>query len=79
MAPSLTLVLGPVVLARRALPLTEVVYLAAKAGWDYLIVDGVNIPTERVGAQYSKKQYWYSGKHSTFAVYAAASAHACWT
>ena len=54
---------GIKVLARRALPLTEVVRLAVKAGWDYLIVDGVNIPTERVAAQYTKKQYWYSGKH----------------
>jgi len=54
---------GIKVLARRALPLTEVVRLAVKAGWDYLIVDGVNIPTERVAAQYAKKQYWYSGKH----------------
>jgi len=54
---------GIKVLARRALPLTEVVYLARKAGWDYLIVDGVNIPTERVAARYTKKQYWYSGKH----------------
>lgn len=54
---------GIKVLARRALPLTEVVYLARKAGWDYLIVDGVNIPTERVAARYTSKQYWYSGKH----------------
>jgi hypothetical protein len=54
---------GIKVLARRALPLTEVVYLAAKAGWDYLIVDGVNIPTERVAADYTRKQHWYSGKH----------------
>ena len=54
---------GIKVLARRALPLTEVVRLAAKAGWPYLIVDGVNIPTERVAAQFTKKQHWYSGKH----------------
>jgi hypothetical protein len=54
---------GIKVLARRALPLTEVVYLAVKAGWDYLIVDGVNIPTERVAAQFTRKQHWYSGKH----------------
>jgi hypothetical protein len=40
-----------------------VVRLAAKAGWPYLIVDGVNIPTERVAAQFTKKQHWYSGKH----------------
>ena len=54
---------GIMVLARRALPLPEVVCLAAKAGWDYLIVDGVNIPTERIAARYTRKQYWYSGKH----------------
>jgi hypothetical protein len=54
---------GIKVLARRALPLTEVVRLAAQAGWPYLIVDGVNIPTERVAAQFTRKQHWYSGKH----------------
>jgi hypothetical protein len=54
---------GIKVLARRALPLTEVVHLAARAGWEYLIVDGVNIPTERIAAGYTAKQYWYSGKH----------------
>lgn len=54
---------GVKVLARRALSLTEVVRLAVKAGWPYLIVDGVNVPTERIAAQYTKKQYWYSGKH----------------
>ena len=54
---------GIKVLARRALPLTEVVRLAVKAGWSYLIVDGVNVPTERIKAEYTKKQYWYSGKH----------------
>lgn len=54
---------GIKVLARRALPLTEVVRLARKAGWKYLIVDGVNVPTERIAAEYTKKQPWYSGKH----------------
>ncbi len=54
---------GIKVLARRALPLSEVVHLAVKAGWEYLIVDGVNIPTERIKAHYTAKQYWYSGKH----------------
>lgn len=54
---------GVKVLARRALPLTEVVGLAVKAGWPYLIVDGVNIPTERVAAKFTAKQHWYSGKH----------------
>ncbi len=45
------------------MPLTEVVRLAAKAGWPYLIVDGVNIPTERIAARFTKKQHWFSGKH----------------
>lgn len=54
---------GIKVLARRALPLTEVIRLAVAAGWDYLIVDGVNIPTERVQARWGHVQYWYSGKH----------------
>jgi len=54
---------GVKVLARRALPLTDVVRLAARAGWPYLIVDGVNIPTERIAAQFTRKQHWYSGKH----------------
>jgi hypothetical protein len=54
---------GIKVLARRALPLTEVVYLVLKAGWEYLIVDGVNILTERIAAGYTNKQHWYSGKH----------------
>jgi hypothetical protein len=54
---------GIKVLARRALPLTEVIRLAVAAGWDYLIVDGVNIPTERVAARWGRVQYWYSGKH----------------
>ena len=42
---------GIKVLARRALPLTEVVRLAVAAGWDYLIVDGVNIPTNRINSR----------------------------
>jgi hypothetical protein len=54
---------GIKVLARRALPLTEVVRLAVKAGWDYLIVDGVNIPTERIAAAFTRKQHWFRGKH----------------
>jgi hypothetical protein len=59
---------GIKVLARRALPLTEVVRLAVKAGWPYLIVDGVNIPTERVAAKFTAKQHWYSGKHHVIMV-----------
>lgn len=54
---------GVKVLARRALPLTQVIQLARRVGWEYLIVDGVNIPTERVAARWGKVQYWYSGKH----------------
>jgi len=54
---------GIKVLARRALPLTEVVRLAVAAGWDYLIVDGVNIPTNRINSRIGRRQIWYSGKH----------------
>ena len=54
---------GVKVLARRALPLTQVIQLARRAGWEYLIVDGVNISTERVAARWGQVQYWYSGKH----------------
>jgi hypothetical protein len=39
---------GITLLARRAVSLSEVVRLAAAAGWPYLIVDGVNVPTERL-------------------------------
>ncbi|HZM79265.1 MAG TPA: transposase family protein [Candidatus Limnocylindrales bacterium] len=49
---------GVKVLARRALPLTEVIRLAVLAGWPFLIVDGVNIPTERLA-----DRKWFSGKH----------------
>jgi len=58
---------GVKVLARRALPLTQVIGLARRAGWEYLIVDGVNIPTERVPARWGHVQYWYSGKHKRHA------------
>jgi hypothetical protein len=54
---------GIKVLARRALPLTEVIRLAVAAGYEYLIVDGVNIPTERINGHFGRKQIWYSGKH----------------
>jgi hypothetical protein len=50
-------------LVRRALPVTELVRLAARPGWDYLIVDGVNTPTDRVAAEFTAKQHWFSGKH----------------
>jgi hypothetical protein len=40
-----------------------VIRLAVKAGWPYLIVDGVSIPAERIKAELTAKQYWYSGKH----------------
>jgi DDE superfamily endonuclease len=55
---------GIKVLARRSMSLTEVVRLAVRAGWQYLIVDGVNIPTQRVAASTAGgRQHWYSGKH----------------
>lgn len=56
------------VLARRALPLTEVIRLAGRAGWDYLILDGVNIPTNRIMAKLPANRRYYSGKHKRHGV-----------
>lgn len=52
---------GITVLARRAVSLSEVVRLAVAAGWPYLIVDGVNVPTERL-----VDRRWFSGKHKRY-------------
>jgi len=50
-------------LAGRAIRLKDVVRLARKAGWDYLLVDGVNIPTIAFGRKLNRRQKHYSGKH----------------
>lgn len=54
---------GIKVLARRAPPLTEVVRPAKAAGFEYLIVDGIDVPTERSAANPTNRRHRYSGKH----------------
>lgn len=50
-------------LAAAAIRLPDVVRLARKAGWDYLCVDGVNVPTIAFGRKINRRQKHYSGKH----------------
>ena len=37
--------------------------LAVKMGWDYLIVDGVHVPTVTFGRKTGGQRAFYSGKH----------------
>ena len=55
-------------LADRAMRLSEVVRLAEKAGWEYLLVDGVNVPTVAFGRKLNRRQKHYSGKHKRHGV-----------
>jgi DDE superfamily endonuclease/Helix-turn-helix of DDE superfamily endonuclease len=55
-------------LAGRAIRLKDVVRLAQKAGWDYLCVDGTNIPTIAFGRRVNRRQKHYSGKHKRHGV-----------
>lgn len=50
-------------LAERALRLSEVIGLANKAGWEYLLIDGVNVPTVAFARKLNRRQRHYSGKH----------------
>ena len=50
-------------LAARAIRLSEVVRLAQKAGWEYLLIDGVNVPTVAFARKLHRRQRHYSGKH----------------
>jgi hypothetical protein len=50
-------------LADRAPRLAEVVRLAEKMGWEYLLIDGVNVPTVAFGRRLNRRQKHYSGKH----------------
>jgi hypothetical protein len=59
---------GITVLARRALPLTEVIRLAAAARWDYLILDGTCVPTNRIMAALPANRRYYCGKHKRHSV-----------
>jgi hypothetical protein len=54
---------GIKLLAQRAPSLAEVVRLATKAGWKYLLIDGVNVPTVAFGRKVNRRQKHYSGKH----------------
>jgi len=54
---------GITLLAGRAMRLKDVVRLARKAGWDYLLIDGVNVPTVAFGRKLNRRQKHYSGKH----------------
>jgi hypothetical protein len=55
-------------LAGRAIRLKDIVRLAKKAGWKYLLVDGVNVPTVAFGRKLTKRQKHYSGKHKRHGV-----------
>jgi hypothetical protein len=55
-------------LAARAIRLTDVVRLARKAGWDYLLIDGVNVPTIAFSRKINKRQKHHSGKHKRHGV-----------
>lgn len=50
-------------LAERAMRLSEVIRLAEKAGWQYLLIDGVNVPTVAFARKLNRRQQHYSGKH----------------
>jgi hypothetical protein len=50
-------------LAARSIRLADVVRLAQKAGWDYLLIDGTNVPTVAFGRKVSRRQIHYSGKY----------------
>ena len=47
----------------RRISLRDVARLAVKMGWDYLIVDGVHVPTVTFGRKTGGQRAFYSGKH----------------
>jgi DDE superfamily endonuclease/Helix-turn-helix of DDE superfamily endonuclease len=47
----------------RRISLADVARLAVKMGWDYLIVDGVHVPTVTFGRKTGGQRAFYSGKH----------------
>jgi hypothetical protein len=47
----------------RRISLRDVARLAAKMGWDYVIVDGVHVPTVTFGRKTAAQKAFYSGKH----------------
>src|SRR5262249_5464285 len=59
---------GVDLLAERAIRLSEVLRLAHKAGWEYLLIDGVNVPTVAFARRLNRHQKHYSGKHKRHGV-----------
>ena len=47
----------------RRISLADVAKLAVKMGWDYVIVDGVHVPTVTFGRKTAGQRAFYSGKH----------------
>ena len=47
----------------RRISLRDVARLAAKMGWEYVIVDGVHVPTVTFGRKTAGQRAFYSGKH----------------
>jgi hypothetical protein len=47
----------------RRISLKDVARLAAKMGWDYLIVDGTHVPVVTFGRKTGGQRAFYSGKH----------------
>ena len=54
---------GITALAGRAIRLRDVLRLARKMGWEYLLLDGTLVPTVAFGRKIAPKQAHYSGKH----------------
>jgi hypothetical protein len=47
----------------RRISLADVAKLAVKMGWDYVIVDGVHVPSVTFGRKTGGQRAFYSGKH----------------
>ena len=47
----------------RRISLADVARLAAKMGWDYVIVDGVHVPAVTFGRKTGGQRAFYSGRH----------------
>lgn len=47
----------------RRISLADVARLAVKMGWDYVIVDGVHVPTVTFGRKTAGQKAYYPGKH----------------
>jgi hypothetical protein len=59
---------GITVLADRAIRLRDVLRLARKMGWEYLLLDGTLVATVAFGRKIAPRQPHYSGKHKRHGV-----------